>query len=475
MATVFKRGGSKAKGPWYAAWQDHNGKRITKCTQTTDKAAAERIAKKREAAAALRREGVIDPNQERLQAQSQRPLTEQLADFETVLKSRERTPKHVRTTQRHIQWVLDTSGIEYIKDLSSAVVSRSLGELRKGGASLRTCNSYMQSITSFTRWVWKEKRASYDPLTSLTRFNEATDVRHERRAMTSEEVAYLLRFTESHTTANHSLCGPDRAMVYRIALSTGFRANEIRSLSPSSFRLSQDSPFVVVEAGYSKRRRRDEQPIRNDLADNIRKWLAGKPTGEPLFNDLPGDTARMLRSDLRSARKAWIDEADDAEEIASRERSEFLAYVNSNGEFADFHSTRHTYITDLVAGGTNVKVAQELARHSTSRLTVDRYAHVQADGVAAALESLPSTVMFEQPEPLVRECDDSDAQRQAQRAAVCLSQNGAIGCDEEGSSEGDSESHKDLPCNDLRFSAEENEERRRSESNRRWRICNPLP
>ena len=61
MATVFKRGGKKAKGYWYVQWYDHNGKRRSKCTQTTDKATAERIARKHEADAALRRDGVIDP------------------------------------------------------------------------------------------------------------------------------------------------------------------------------------------------------------------------------------------------------------------------------------------------------------------------------------------------------------------------------------------------------------------------------
>ncbi len=49
MASVFKRGGKRSKGYWYASWFDHNGKRQAKSTRTTDKATAERIAKKYEA------------------------------------------------------------------------------------------------------------------------------------------------------------------------------------------------------------------------------------------------------------------------------------------------------------------------------------------------------------------------------------------------------------------------------------------
>jgi hypothetical protein len=53
MASVFKRGGKRAKGYWYASWFDHHGKRRTRSARTTDKATAERIARKLEAEAAL--------------------------------------------------------------------------------------------------------------------------------------------------------------------------------------------------------------------------------------------------------------------------------------------------------------------------------------------------------------------------------------------------------------------------------------
>ena len=61
MTSVFKRGGKKTKGYYCASWSDHNGKRQTKCTRTTDKATAERIANKYQTDAARRRDGVIDP------------------------------------------------------------------------------------------------------------------------------------------------------------------------------------------------------------------------------------------------------------------------------------------------------------------------------------------------------------------------------------------------------------------------------
>jgi hypothetical protein len=43
-----------------------------------------------------------------------------------------------------------------------------------------------------------------------------------------------------------------------------------------------------------------------------------------------------------------------------------------------------------VASGANIKVAQELARHSTPTLTLGLYAHVQLPDQTRALDALPA-------------------------------------------------------------------------------------
>jgi len=57
---------------------------------------------------------------------------------------------------------------------------------------------------------------------------------------------------------------------------------------------------------------------------------------------------------------------------------------------ADFHALRHTYISRVVASGANIKVAQELARHSSPMLMLGRYAHVQLVDQTRALDALPA-------------------------------------------------------------------------------------
>ena len=67
-----------------------------------------------------------------------------------------------------------------------------------------------------------------------------------------------------------------------------------------------------------------------------------------------------------------------------------IEYRDAAGRVVDFHALRHTYISRLVRSGANVKVAQELARHSTPTLTLGRYAHVKLVDQTRALDALPA-------------------------------------------------------------------------------------
>jgi integrase len=137
-----------------------------------------------------------------------------------------------------------------------------------------------------------------------------------------------------------------------------------------------------------------------ELALRLRVWLEAKKHLSkstmlfPISGRVPGGTerrtAKMMQVDLDVARKKWISEAKTAKEKAERERSDFLKYENSFGQFADFHSNRHTFITNLERAGISPKMAQVLARHSDIRLTMNVYTHVELHDQTAAIGALPA-------------------------------------------------------------------------------------
>lgn len=168
----------------------------------------------------------------------------------------------------------------------------------------------------------------------------------------------------------HKLAGLSRAMLYRVAMETGLRRNELRTLTPSSFELESETPTVFVEAAESKNRKTTLLPIRPELADELREWFhaTGKAADTQLWPELTNHTAKMLKADLEAAG---------------------IAYRDDSGLYADFHSLRHSFVSMLAAGNVHPKLAQRLARHSDINLTMARYTHTLIADEAQALDALP--------------------------------------------------------------------------------------
>ena len=256
----------------------------------------------------------------------------------------------------------------------------------------------MRSIKQFSRWLVRDRRTHDDPLAHLAKMNAAVDRRHERRALSAEEFARLIEAAETGRRIQ-SISGPDRAMMYILSAWTGYRKQEIGSLTLRLIYLDDDPPTATVQAAYSKRKRRDTQILHREVVRRLKAWLASKPSLESnqlLFlvsGKVPGGTerktAKMMRLDLESARDTWIKEATTDEERLAREKSDYLCYRDEDGRYADFHSNRHTFITSLERVDVSPRMAQSLARHSDIRLTMGVYTHIELHDQRAAIESLP--------------------------------------------------------------------------------------
>lgn len=380
----------KMSKKWYTRIKDERGKWLPVPLSVNKDAArimASKLIEKRE----LAKVGVYDRHEEHRKV----PLAKHLQDWETSLTAQESTAKHVQMKLSRAKRIIDHCQFVFLADLSASKVEACLGEFRKDARfSVQTNNHYLAAIKQFTRWLHRDKRIADDPLQHLQRGNVALDRRHDRRELADAEMAWLFQAAQ-HGPILFKLTGPDRAMLYAVAAFTGLRANELASLHPKSFNLEQEPPTLTVEAGYSKRRRQDVLPLHPDLVDRLATWLVDKPTESPLW---PGSWAsrnhagKLMKADLAAARSLWIANAASEQEKLERNQSDFLAFVDGNGRYADFHSLRHTFITRLVKAGVKPKVAQALARHSTITLTMDRYTHLELDDAVdgmAQLANLP--------------------------------------------------------------------------------------
>jgi len=306
---------------------------------------------------------------ERRHVAASQPLSEHLKDFQNALEAKGNTAHHVAQTVARVKRVLDECRFVNWTDIDPQPVERFLFQHReKGDFGAQSSNYYLQAANQFTRWMVRMGRGTEDPLRILKPLNARTDVRRKRRALTSKEARSLLEST-SGGPERAEMLGPERAILYRVALETGLRAGELRSLRVQDFTLDTERPAVRVRAAYSKHRREDVLPLRHALSALLCEQFQNRLPSAPAFR-LPRTwrPAEMLRADLEAAK---IEERD------------------ADGRVVDFHALRHTYITNLARGGVQPQVAKQLARHGTISLTLDRYTHVRLEDERNALDALP--------------------------------------------------------------------------------------
>jgi len=143
MPSIFKPPG---KSKYVVFYTDHNGRRRKK-TLATDRDTSERIARDLLNKNALRKEGLIDEQDERFAEHEAIPIKEHLADYANFVTDEKNTAKYVRELVNMVETITNLADpkIRQISDLTFERVKRALvkiGETRSVG----TVNIYIQPI-----------------------------------------------------------------------------------------------------------------------------------------------------------------------------------------------------------------------------------------------------------------------------------------------------------------------------------------
>jgi integrase len=470
--SVFKR---QDGGPWYISWYDHGGKRREHCTKTTDKTTAQRILADKLADVALRRDGVIDSRQEALVVQSKRAIEEHLAEFQAMMEARQRTEKHVRMTIAFCRKICTAAGFAAPNEITADGLNKFLADMKANGKAPRTLQGRVVAIKSFTKWLTDHGKLPHDPLRSVKAPSVKADRRLRRRMLSPTEWPYLRSATLTNGT-HHGMPPFERVALYGTAIQTAFRQNELRSLTKADLFLAGDSPFIRCKADNTKNGQEARQYIEAAVVEELRQLVANKTPGAPVFA-MPSewDVAEMLRADLAEARKQWLDEVrHDTEARAKREESDFLAVKNHDGEVLDFHALRHTCGSWLALQGLHPNVIKTVMRHSTITLTMDTYGHLLPDQHAEAVGGIASMMTPKVPLAATGTAGKAPAAPAVGTAVGVLTS--AKECESVRPNDETGAEHQTL---EFPRKSEENqietEERPLPDSNRGWRICNPLP
>jgi len=407
---------------WYGDFTGADGFK-NRIALFTDQAASERELQDRQTHADKERKGLAAPREQEQHAR--RPLSEHLADYCEHLARDGKTPEHVAAVKSDGGWILREGKFTAAADVTHAKVLACIDTLRRRGrvvanrkpkgAGAKTCQGYLRRFSAFCSWLVKERRAPYNPLARIGYAAKDDEPRHPRRPLDADEFARLVAAAEASRRTVESIDGRDRAMLYVLAAWTGFRRGELGSLTIRSFNLDAEAPTVRVKGKHTKNRDAAEIPLHPSIVAWVRAWLAdkGAVAGDTLLlpvgrchaaasigrgrgrakNASPRrwgrKTSEMMRVDLELARAAWVAEAATEGQRKERESSDFLAYLGEDGLYADFHSNRMRFVTELARSGVLPTQTKELARHADMRTTLNSYTRLGLADKRSGIDALP--------------------------------------------------------------------------------------
>jgi integrase len=300
-----------------------------------------------------------------------RTLETLIREFEDSLRAQELSRIYVHDTVHVVRAMFTACGFKHFSDISANKVEAYLKELRDGPRQLsyRRSNVFLKGAKLFCNWLIKRGYAHESPLRSLKKLDPKLDRRHERRALSVEELRRLLHAT-AHNSESHGMSGQERYLLYRFVVETGLRANEIRKLRKADFDFVGCA--VTIQATNAKGRRHDLQPLSRGLTEELQAFLSTKLPDSKAFGGryvrLTDKTAPMLRGDLEAVG---------------------IPYKDESGKVFDFHALRGQCATLLAASGVHPKTAQTILRHRDINLTMNTYTHTLRGQESAAVESLP--------------------------------------------------------------------------------------
>jgi integrase len=352
------------------------------------------------------------------------PLLEHIDLYVDSLRAKGTNAGRVKTTKNRLRESASGSKFRRLSDLNLDKLESWLRKnISEKGRSASVYNGYVELWIAFGHWLagkrmtgkswhWNgDKRILANPFDGMGRLDTQQDRRRVARSLTEAELVKLLDaarhrpFREAMTVrrgpnkgkqvakvsddrrAKLEKLGIERALIYKTAVLTGLRANEMRTLRVSDLSFG-DVPFVKLQSKNEKNRSGSTVPLRSDLASELKQWIDGRARDELVFT-VPKGLLRIMNRDLVAAE---------------------IPKTDADGCVIHVHGLRTTFGTHLSAAGVAPRVAQAAMRHSDIKLTMGTYTDARLLDTAGAVESLPSLPRTVAPMVAPNLMDDSTLQ-----------------------------------------------------------------
>jgi len=286
-------------------------------------------------------------------------------------KGRPWSEHHASRKERHLCLWAETLELKVLADLDNLLprVEATLRELANRNKAGKTITNIVEALCSFCNWCVIRNYLSENPLSELSKMN--TTPKEEYRALTVDEIYQLLKVTPEHLR-----------LLYIIAMTTGLRANELRSLTRRH--LDTKNNVLKLDFVWTKNRKPKLQPLPESLVKQLESFCVSgivQLLYQRFFRKFMCPKDALLYVPSHPAR-----ELDKTLKVAG------IPKHTSEGKVA-FHALRTSFVTLAYEAGATHKEAQELARHSTPVLTANTYGRTRNERLAKVAEMVAERVL----------------------------------------------------------------------------------
>jgi len=288
------------------------------------------------------------------------PLDRAIDRYLVFLRSEEnKSPLTLESYTRSLRLFSDLSGINTPQDINKGLVRVYKSELhlyrtRAGGElSVRSKNHYLTVLRAFLRYLVQEEELDVYPPDRITRFKEQE---RKVKVLFSEELERLLEAPDTDTRSGKR----DKAML-ELFFSTGLRLAELRGLN------TKDLNFNTREISVRGKRGKIRVVFISDAAaDALQAYMESRIDGlTPLF----------IRNPERAAMAAPPGENFRLSRISIYNCVKKHALAAGIVSDPSPHTLRHSFATDLLRNGADLRSVQEMLGHKDLS-TTQIYTHV---------------------------------------------------------------------------------------------------
>ena len=275
------------------------------------------------------------------------------------------SPETVRAYSQHLEayarWC-ERSGIDGLRP-SARDLRRYLAELKSARYAARTISAHLSALRSLFRWLALEGVVDEDAAAAISAPKLPKPLPH---TLSDVQMDALMAAPEQGSAE-----GLRDAAMLELFIASGARISELARLDVNDIDLAEGTARL-----FGKGSKERIVPLYRRAVDKVDAYLHdGRP---PLLLAPRGDSIRARDALFLSVRGRAMDAA------ALRYRFDVLKRRAGIPSDITPHAMRHTFATDLLAGGADLRSVQELLGHA-SLSTTQIYTHLTPDRLKAAL------------------------------------------------------------------------------------------